>query len=222
MAIINPWCIPDSSSLELTNTFTIEAWVNLATLTEDPNGTGRGIVSKVGGAGGNNGYQFAFEHQALLGQFNSPGQGWPQWQVISPTIATLATGVWMHVAFTYDQNSMLLYLNGQPIATNVIGAHPIATSAANLRISGDDNGNVMFDGLIDEVSIYNHALSASQIAAVYGAGAAGKCQSEAPAIVGQPQSQSVVLGGTATFSVAATGLLPLTNQWQLNGTQPDR
>jgi hypothetical protein len=209
--------IPDSSSLELTNTFTIEAWVNLATLTDDPNGNGRGIVSKVGGAGGNNGYQFAFGGHNLGGQFNSPGQPWPQWQVYTP-ISTLATGAWMHVAFTYDQNTMLLYLNGQPIATNVIGPHQIATSSSNLRISGDDNGNVMFDGLIDEVSIYNRALSPNEIAAVYGAGAAGKCLSEGPAIAGQPQSQSVVLGGTAMFGVTATGLLPLTNQWQLDGT----
>jgi hypothetical protein len=74
--------IPDSTSLELTNTFTLEAWVNLATLTDDPNGPGRAIVSKVGGVVGNFGYQFA--HQAIFGLFNSPGQTWPQWQVASP------------------------------------------------------------------------------------------------------------------------------------------
>jgi hypothetical protein len=175
-------------------------------------------VSKVGGATGNFGYQFIFARQALYGLFNSPAQGWPQWIVSSPTIPSLATGVWMHVAFTYDQNTMLLYLNGQPIATNAIGAQPIATSPSNLRISGDDNGNGMFDGSIDEVAIYNRALSAGEIAAVYGAGTAGKCTSQAPAITGQPQGQSVVLGGTAVFSVQATGLLPQTNQWRLNGT----
>ena len=61
-------------------------------------------------------------------------------------------------------------------------------------------------------------MSSDEIAAIYGAGAAGKCLTEAPAITGQPQSQSIVLGGTAIFSVEATGLLPLTNQWELNGT----
>jgi hypothetical protein len=209
--------IPDSPSLELTNTFTIEAWVNLATLTDDPNGNGRGIVSKVGGVGGNNGYQFALGGGYIGGQFNSPGQGWPQWQVYAP-VPNLAAGVWMHVAWTYDQNTMLIYVNGHPIATNVIGPHPIATSVSNLRISGDDNGNVMFDGLIDEVSIYNTALSSNEIAAIYGAGSAGKCVNQAAAITGQPLSQSVVLGGTATFSVQTTGLLPMTNQWELNRT----
>ena len=174
--------IPDSPILELTSTFTIEAWVNLATLTDDPHGPGRGIVSKVGGAGGDNGYQFLFEQNMLRGQFNSPGQGWPQWAV-SATVPTLAVGVWMHVAWTYDQNTMLIYLNGQPIATNVIGPQPIATSSSNLRISGDDNGNVMFDGLIDEVSIYTNALSAAQIQAIYAVGSAGKCKPAAPTVI---------------------------------------
>ena len=28
----------------------------------------------------------------------------------------IATGVWYHVAFTYDQSAMKLYCNGQPVA----------------------------------------------------------------------------------------------------------
>ena len=139
------------------------------------------------------------------------------WYVEAAPLA-LAAGVWTHVAWTYDQNAMMLYFNGQPVATNVIGPQPIATSSSNLRISGDDNGNVMFDGLIDAVSIYNRALSSNEIAAIYGAGAAGKCLSTAPAITGQPLSQTVVLGDTVAFSVMTTGLLPLTNQWELNAS----
>ena len=51
------------------------------------------------------------------------------------------------------------------------------TSSSNLRISGDDNlGSVYFDGLIDEVGVYNRALSDGEIAAIYNAGSAGKCR----------------------------------------------
>jgi uncharacterized repeat protein (TIGR02543 family) len=39
-----------------------------------------------------------------------------------------------------------------------------------------------------------------------------------PAITTQPQGQTVVLGGTAAFSVVATGTAPLAYQWRLNGT----
>ena len=39
----------------------------------------------------------------------------------------------------------------------------------------------------------------------------------APAIVSQPQAQSVPAGSTATFSVGATGTTPLSYQWKKNG-----
>ncbi|HOX63891.1 MAG TPA: immunoglobulin domain-containing protein [Verrucomicrobiota bacterium] len=39
-----------------------------------------------------------------------------------------------------------------------------------------------------------------------------------PSITSQPVSQTVTQGGTATFSVVATGTAPLTYQWRLNGT----
>src|ERR1017187_8863365 len=39
-----------------------------------------------------------------------------------------------------------------------------------------------------------------------------------PVITSQPGNQPVVWGGNATFSVMATGVGPLTYQWQLNGT----
>jgi len=39
----------------------------------------------------------------------------------------------------------------------------------------------------------------------------------APSITTQPVSQSVTVGQTASFSVAAAGAAPLSYQWQKNG-----
>jgi len=39
-----------------------------------------------------------------------------------------------------------------------------------------------------------------------------------PAITGQPQNQTAVVGGTARFSVTTIGTPPLSYQWQFNGT----
>ena len=161
--------VPDSPSLRLSSQITIEAWIN----TRSTN-TGQSVASKVGGAGGNNGYQLALAGNKIQGLFNSPGQGWPSANLLSGPIIT--TGVWYHVAFTYDQSAMKLYCNGLPVATNVIGAKAIAMSSSNLRIGNDDSGNSPADGLIDEPAVYSRALSAAEIAAIYYAGSSGKCK----------------------------------------------
>ena len=102
--------VPDSSSLRLTNQLTIEAWINTQGTSTD-----YGIVSKVGGVTGNNGYQLALSGNTLIGQFNSPGQSWPSAKITSGGI--IATGTWYHVAWTYDQSAMKLYCNGALVAT---------------------------------------------------------------------------------------------------------
>jgi photosystem II stability/assembly factor-like uncharacterized protein len=127
--------------------------------------------------------------------------------------------VWYHVAWTYDQSVMKLYCNGVPVATNVIGAQTIAASSSNLRISGHDNNYGYFDGLIDEASVYNRALSAAEIAAIYNAGSAGKCWTPVPpSIITPPQNQTVAVGANVSLAVVAAGSPPLSYQWRLNAT----
>ncbi len=201
--------VPNSLSLGLTNQITIEAWIKPLTTNGD-----QSIVAKIGTDNGLHGFQFGMHNNQWGGQFNSfPGQAWASYIIDSPI--PMALGAWNHVVWTYDQSAMKLYLNGQPVATNVIGAQPIASSTADLSIGG--NGPP-FTGAIDELSVYNTALSAAQIQAIYNAGSAGKCPSP-PVIVTQPASNSLFAGGTASFGVAANGLRPFGYQWYL-GTNP--
>ncbi len=204
--------VPDSGTLRLTNEITIEAWVKAAAIVGD-----RSIVSKVGGTNGDNGYQLYIRDNRLAGQINTPGAQWPEFTVFSP--ALVVPGQWYHVAWTYDQSAMKIYCNGSPVATNVIGARVIAATGSNVRIGDDDSGNTPFNGLIDEASIYDRALTASEIAAIYGAGSSGKCpiSGTPPSITSQPADQAVVAGTGASFTVAASGSGPLSYQWHFNG-----
>jgi hypothetical protein len=201
--------VPDSSSLRLTNSFTIEAWINPRNADGD-----EPILSKISAVTGNNGYQLVLYHGTILGQFNSPGQTWPSSQLVYG--GPIATGVWQHVAFTYDQSAMTIYLNGSSVALNVIGPKVIATSTSPLRIGGVEGNALYFDGLLDEVSVYNRALSAGEIATIYAAQSAGKCKR--PWITSQPQSQLGYWADNITFTVAAMGSAPLSYQWQFNNT----
>ena len=60
----------------------------------------------------------------------------------------------------------------------------------------------------------------SEIEAIYNAGSGGKCPPTptAPAITTQPINQTVYVGQTATFTVGASGTLPLSYQWNFDGT----
>ena len=123
-----------------------------------------------------------------------------------------------HVALTYDKSSGIgvLFYNGIVVATQNLGTFTPQTSFnfyIGRRVS-PANQVTPFNGLIDEVSLYNRALSASEIAAIYTAGSAGKCW--VPFITSQPQSQLGFWGQSASFSVGALPP-PLNYQWQSNG-----
>ena len=96
-------------------------------------------------------------------------------------------GQWHHVAGVYDGANMFLYVDGTlDVSQPATGS--IAQNSAPLRIGanasdGEDGTGYYFNGLIDEVSIYNRALTASEIQAIYTAGSGGKCYTpSAPAI----------------------------------------
>ena len=85
------------------------------------------------------------------------------------------TNNFQHVAVTYDKGSGLavLYLNGTNVASENIGSiTPQTTYPVNIgRRTGQPNGNGdTYGGLMDELSLYNRALSASEIKAIYTGG----------------------------------------------------
>ena len=74
----------------------------------------------------------------------------------------LPINAWTHLAATYDGSTQRLYVNGAQVATRTqTGA--IQTSTNPLRIGGDSLWDEYFQGRIDEVRIYNRALSVSEI-----------------------------------------------------------
>ena len=73
------------------------------------------------------------------------------------------TGKWLHVAFTNDGETATLYIDGESVAD---GAVPGAQKSIDdpLRIAQDcDRPNNVFAGMIDEVRLWNRALSQDDI-----------------------------------------------------------
>jgi hypothetical protein len=82
------------------------------------------------------------------------------------TTGTKATGTPYHLIATYDGTTVSLYQNGVLIASAAY-AFNITASVADI---GNDSAGDYFSGVIDEVALYNYALTATQVAAHYTAG----------------------------------------------------
>ena len=116
-------------------------------------------------------------------------------------------------------NFTQIYVNGRLQAqTNVAFAQNYGTLPVYFGTLGESYRDHKLAGSLDEVSLYDRALASNKIAAIYAAGAAGKCKSvSALTITTQPQSQTVAVGGNTSFSVTASGATPISYQWQLGG-----
>jgi hypothetical protein len=82
------------------------------------------------------------------------------------------TGSWYHVTATYDGTYRRLYLNGAQIAQDQPGPHNVP-GASNFAIGlTAPFFNEYFHGLIEQVSIFNRALSSSEIQSIFQLGGA--------------------------------------------------
>jgi len=83
------------------------------------------------------------------------------------TPEALPAGQWTHVAMTYDGSTTRLYLNGQPdVATINIAVNTVLGSSGLMMGNStwrDDGWHLNFGGLLDDVYLYNRALSPAEI-----------------------------------------------------------
>ena len=82
-------------------------------------------------------------------------------------VTTINTGTWYLVTGTWDGTTLALYVNGAPVATNVPGAVPATGSGNPLNLGNEFGQSVFFNGTLDDARVYNVALSAAQVAALY-------------------------------------------------------
>lgn len=159
---INDWVtVTDitNSPLDLTNGMTIEAWVNPADLNDS-----RTIMMKERGTSLS--YMlYANDDVAPTAPTANIFTGGAIREVRPVPDAPLPLINWTHIATTYDGANQRLYINGVLVGSRA-QTGSIAVGNGPLRIGGNNVfGGEFFNGLIDEVRVYNRALSAAEIAA---------------------------------------------------------
>ncbi len=142
--------VNNSATLQLNTAMTLEAWVNPSTVSS----AWQDVIYK-----GNDNYFL----EGTSGNSSVPGgEARLGADLVLYGTVTLKANTWMHLAVTYDGTTMRLYTNGVQVASRAqTGA--IATSTNPLQIGGDSIYGQYFAGMIDEVRVYNVALTAAQI-----------------------------------------------------------
>lgn len=122
---------------------------------------------------------------------------------------------WTHVAVVYSNKQPSLYVAGMFVKTGLQSYQPAVFPSG--AFGGDSVYGFYgyYQGSLDEVSLYDRALTDQEIAAICAAGSAGK------RFPGEPLSRTVNVGEHVTFRVGAQGTLPLSYQWLKNGVPLD-
>ncbi|HWQ91187.1 MAG TPA: immunoglobulin domain-containing protein, partial [Clostridia bacterium] len=212
--------VPESTALRPVN-FTIEAWVNFSSLDSISDGgappgeqylvfrqnSRRGdfeafTLKKIRGSGGD---VFTFLIASATGELAE----------LDATVP-IVTNTWYHVAGVRGADRIWLYVDGQLVAERPVdfpqdyGDYPLLFGT-----TGQSYWDRKLNGALDEVALYDRPLTSEEIAAIYAAGAFGKCKTLSRVLV-QPENQTVAAGSNPLFSAIAQAAEPLTYQWTFN------
>lgn len=154
---------------------TLAAWIKPAAITGDQN-----IVSKRNGNGDGNGFRLSLSGGKLYFQVNQTNSVSRSYITANPVISA---GIFQHIAASFNPSTqqMEIYVNGVSVPVTLVNAETVTSihegvALLNLGVLTDGNQYTQkFGGYIDEMQIFDRALSASEIQSIYNAGSAGVC-----------------------------------------------
>ncbi len=144
---------------------TLAAWIKADSFT----GSANRIIAKADGADLSNNYwsltavdSGGNDYLGILLKTDSGGT-----QFLPSISSPLETGKWIHVAAVYNGSTLKLYKNGVEILSTAISGNLTSGPMVPVWIGGSPSNEKYFDGLIDDVHIYNRALTDVEVASLY-------------------------------------------------------
>jgi plastocyanin len=194
--------IPNRAAVRITGAISIDAWINPATtapFTQE-------VFSKYDSPSNQVSYSLSLRSGGALRLAVYQTGDASILRYVDTVTGIVPTGTFTHVAGTFDPATQAtkIYVNGADTNASLGGGSTIVSSIFDsttaVRIGAVVNSSVgitPFSGLIDEVELFNRALSPSEIAAIANAGAAGKCKPPQPAAAFSRKTH----GGAGTFDI---------------------
>ncbi len=144
--------VPDSSRLDITGQISLSAWIYPRTVKSES------VMRKGPGSSGVY-YLYISGSGAVRLAINNIG-----WDTGGYTLP--ATGRWYHVVGTYNGQHRRIYVDGE-LRNEIAQAGVISANNYTLTIGQRGDSAEYFSGDLDELRIYNRALTAGEIAALY-------------------------------------------------------
>jgi hypothetical protein len=191
----------------LVSSFTVEAWINPSSLASNPVVFERGgsTVDRIG---------LQLLTSGTIGGYMDSNSGF------NVSGGSIPINGFTHIAYVLNDaaNSASLYVNGVLVASASETRSPNGglgpLTIGNSPLSGFVD---FFVGLVDELSIYNRALSASEISDIFNADTAGKCITPSAAAVSVSGRVITTNGsGIAKVSISLTDELGNTRTTMTN------
>lgn len=160
--------LPAIEGLDGSNEMTVEAWVYWE-------GGGRYPNLLTGGTWNPGGFLLFVADQECSFRLGKPGEApWTakDWAEMGIPLVQFSLGRWYHLAATFQRPTVRTFVNGEPVATATWDA-PIGHSG-EVQIGTWGNPQVCHRGLMDEVKIYNRALTPEEIRASFQKEAIGR------------------------------------------------
>ncbi|MCK6211008.1 hypothetical protein KZX45_10675 [Georgenia sp. EYE_87] len=149
--------VPDNASLDLSGAMTVAAWVRPQVLATQY------VVKKA--TGSRNGFELSLSSSGRgFFRANEVSSG-NLYRVDATSVHPL--GTWVHLAGTYDGTTMRFYVDGV-LQDSTAGPSAVATNGLALGIGAEPGGYRKLRGGLDEVRLYDRALSAQEIAGLAG------------------------------------------------------
>jgi hypothetical protein len=146
---------------------TLAAWIKADTLGDsDPR-----IISKANGSGEQ-------DHYFMLGTTSVSGVSRLRFRLktngstktLIASSGNVPTGQWVHAVATYNGATMRLYLNGVLVGSMSAAGTITVNSGIPVAIGRNPQAYGPFDGIIDQVRIYNRELTTSELGSLYNSG----------------------------------------------------
>lgn len=196
---LNDWVtVNDAGALDLATGMTLEAWVYP---TANGGGSWRNVLMKERSGGEvYNLYANVDTNAPAVYVVRAAQSGTP---LDARGTSQLPLNAWSHLAATFDNSTLRVYVNGVQVGSRLVSG-PLLDSSGALRIGGNSVWGEFFQGRIDEVRVYNRALTPAEIQIDMSTPVGGMPTDTTPAVRSNAAPFGMLPASTAQTTVSLT------------------